>query len=63
MDMFRKVHAQDSHAKLFLNEYGIVVNSNKAVVRYFLVFNSPHTRKANSTRMRQTVYSILFKRK
>ena len=45
MDMFRKVRAQDSHAKLFLNEYGIVVNSNKAVVRYFFVFNTPHTRK------------------
>ena len=37
MDMFRKIHAQDSHAKLFLNEYGIVVNANKAVVSFLFV--------------------------
>ena len=39
MDMFRKIHAQDSHAKLFLNEYGIVVNANKAVVSFsFIIY-------------------------
>ena len=36
MDMFRQVHAVDGHPKLFLNDYGIVVNANKAVVGIYV---------------------------
>ena len=36
MDMFKQVHAADGHPKLFLNDYGIVVNANKAVVGIYV---------------------------
>ena len=42
MDMFRQVHAVDGHPKLFLNDYGIVVNANKAVVGINCTFKLFH---------------------